>query len=98
MILAFLLSIVVIALAAAWPRIPHRYLFPVCEDAECLEAAAQVGRVNVKWKFILGRLSATKRIFKEAKAAGVAFGLNVSDLGLPGLLNRQEGRLSLLRC
>lgn len=42
-IFAFLLFVVVIALAAAWPRIPHRYQFPVCEDAECLEAAAQVG-------------------------------------------------------
>ncbi|XP_018570152.1 protein gone early [Anoplophora glabripennis] len=41
-ILAALLFIVVIALAAAWPRIPHRYQFPVCRDAECLEAAAQI--------------------------------------------------------
>lgn len=41
-ILAVSLLIVVVALAAAWPRIPHRYQFPVCEDAECLEAAAQI--------------------------------------------------------
>nr|CAI5857033.1 unnamed protein product [Callosobruchus analis] len=39
-LLTFLLLLIVIVLAACWPRIPH--LFPVCEKAECLRAAAQI--------------------------------------------------------
>lgn len=45
-ILAFLLFIIVISLAAAWPRIPHKYQFPVCKEAECLRAAAQVSSLS----------------------------------------------------
>lgn len=37
-----LLFIIVIALGAAWPRIPHHNQFPVCENSACLRASAQV--------------------------------------------------------
>lgn len=41
-IFSLLLFIVVISLAALWPTIPHRYQFSICQEAECLRAAAQV--------------------------------------------------------
>lgn len=36
------LLVVVVAMGATWPRTPHRYLFPACEQPSCLRAAAQV--------------------------------------------------------
>lgn len=45
-ILTILLVIVVIALSASWPRIPHRYQFPICQEAECLRASAQVSVIS----------------------------------------------------
>lgn len=44
-IVSVLLLIVVIALASAWPRIPHEYQYPICTKPECLRAAAQVSLV-----------------------------------------------------
>lgn len=41
-IVLILLLITVIALGAAWPRTPHHLQYPVCQEAACLEAAAQV--------------------------------------------------------
>lgn len=41
-VLCFVLFIIVVALGAAWPHIPHRYQFPVCKEAACLRTAAQV--------------------------------------------------------
>lgn len=40
------LFVVVVALAATWPRTPHRFLFPACEDPSCLRAAAQVCHIG----------------------------------------------------
>lgn len=44
LVLLFLLIllITVIALGATWPRTPHHLQYPVCEEAACLEASAQV--------------------------------------------------------
>lgn len=40
-----------------------------------------------KWNFDFSKLSGSKHILKEAKAAGFTVGLNVSDLESLGLLN-----------
>lgn len=42
LLVLMVLLVVVVAMAATWPRTPHRYLFPACEDPSCLRAAAQV--------------------------------------------------------
>lgn len=42
LLLLLILLITVIALGAAWPRTPHHRQYPVCEEAACLQAAAQV--------------------------------------------------------
>lgn len=42
LLLLFILLITVIALGAAWPRTPHHRQFPVCQEAACLRASAQV--------------------------------------------------------
>lgn len=42
LLVLLLLLVVVVAMSATWPRTPHRYLFPSCEDPACLRAAAQV--------------------------------------------------------
>lgn len=41
-VITILLVIVVIALASTWPRISHKYQFPICTKPECLRTAAQV--------------------------------------------------------
>lgn len=38
----FILFIIVIVLGICWPRTPHERQFPICEDAACLRAVAQV--------------------------------------------------------
>lgn len=47
LLLLFVLLIVVIALAAAWPHSPHHRQYPVCEDAACLRASAQVNLIEI---------------------------------------------------
>lgn len=42
LLILLMLVVVVVAMAATWPRTPHRHLFPACEDPSCLRAAAQV--------------------------------------------------------
>lgn len=39
---AIVLLIVVIALACAWPKVPHEYQYPICTRPECLRTSAQV--------------------------------------------------------
>lgn len=42
LVVLMVLVVVVVAMGATWPRTPHRYLFPACEEPSCLRAAAQV--------------------------------------------------------
>lgn len=41
-VLLFVLVLVVVTLAACWPRISHEHEFPVCGDGACLRASAQI--------------------------------------------------------
>lgn len=42
LLVLLVLVVIVVAMAATWPRMPHQYLFPSCEDPSCLRAVAQV--------------------------------------------------------
>ncbi|XP_022917898.2 protein gone early [Onthophagus taurus] len=41
-ILTLVLFVIVIALAIAWPSVPHHFEYPICRDPACLRAASQL--------------------------------------------------------
>lgn len=45
-VFAVILLIIIIALASAFPKIPHEHQYPICIRPECLRTSAQVSFIS----------------------------------------------------